>query len=73
MTVGMNMVGLAPVMLSSGTGADVMRRIASPIVGGLISLTALTLLIIPAAYVSLRSWGMKRRSGDTPAVPSAPG
>jgi copper/silver efflux system protein len=61
MTVGMNLVGLAPVMLSSGTGADVMRRIAAPMVGGLVSLTLLTLVIVPAAYVSLRAWGLRRR------------
>lgn len=63
MTVGMNLVGLAPVMLSSGTGADVMRRIAAPMVGGLVSLTMLTLLIVPAAYVSLRGWWL-RRAGE---------
>ena len=61
MTVGMNLVGLAPVMLSRGTGADVMRRIAAPMVGGLVSLTLLTLVIVPVAYVSLRAWGLRRR------------
>jgi Cu(I)/Ag(I) efflux system membrane protein CusA/SilA len=70
MTVGMNLVGLAPVMLSSGTGADVMRRIAAPMVGGLVSLTILSLVIVPAAYVSLREWGLRRGRGT--AVPPAP-
>ena len=68
MTVGMNLVGLAPVMLSRGTGADVMRRIAAPMVGGLISLTLLTLIIVPVAYVSLRAWGLRRHG--LPARPS---
>jgi Cu(I)/Ag(I) efflux system membrane protein CusA/SilA len=72
MTVGMNLVGLTPVMLSKGTGADVMRRIAAPMVGGLVSLTILTLVIVPAAYVSLRAWGLRRRSGAPAEVPPVP-
>jgi copper/silver efflux system protein len=68
MTVGMNLVGLAPVMLSSGTGADVMKRIASPMIGGLVTLTAMTLLIIPVAYVSLRSLRLPREHGHAPEV-----
>jgi Cu(I)/Ag(I) efflux system membrane protein CusA/SilA len=71
MTVGMNLVGLAPVMLSTGTGADVMRRIAAPMMGGLVSLTILTLVIVPAAYVTLRGWGQRRGSGTEPSA--APG
>lgn len=55
MTVGMNLVGLAPVMLSDGAGADVAKRIASPMIGGLITLLLMTLLIVPAAYVTARS------------------
>jgi Cu(I)/Ag(I) efflux system membrane protein CusA/SilA len=55
MTVGMNVVGLGPVMLASGTGADVMKRITSPMLGGLLSLTLLTLVIIPVAFVALRA------------------
>jgi Cu(I)/Ag(I) efflux system membrane protein CusA/SilA len=56
MTVGMNLVGLAPVMLATGSGADVMKRIASPMIGGLVSLLVLTLVIIPVAYVSFRAF-----------------
>jgi copper/silver efflux system protein len=55
MTVGTNMVALLPIMLATGPGADVMKRIASPMMGGLLSLLILTLIIIPVAYVSLRS------------------
>ncbi|HNN85786.1 MAG TPA: efflux RND transporter permease subunit [Accumulibacter sp.] len=58
MTVGMNLVGLAPVLLSSGSGADVTQRIASPMVGGLISLTTLTLLLIPCIYAVYRRRGL---------------
>ncbi|MBI4821379.1 MAG: efflux RND transporter permease subunit [Deltaproteobacteria bacterium] len=57
MTVGMNLIGLAPVMLSTGAGADVMKRIASPMMGGLVSLLTLTLIIVPVVYVSGRTLG----------------
>jgi len=50
MTVGANIFGLMPVMLSVGTGADVMKRIAAPLVGGLTSSTVLTLIVLPAIY-----------------------
>jgi Cu(I)/Ag(I) efflux system membrane protein CusA/SilA len=50
MTVGANIFGLMPVMVSVGTGADVMKRIAAPLIGGLISSTILTLIVLPAIY-----------------------
>jgi Cu(I)/Ag(I) efflux system membrane protein CusA/SilA len=56
MTVLMNILGLIPIMLSRGTGSDVAKRIASPMQGGLVSLTVLTLFVIPAVYVVWRSW-----------------
>jgi Cu(I)/Ag(I) efflux system membrane protein CusA/SilA len=55
MTVGMNIVGLVPVMIDTGVGSDVARRIAAPLWGGLVSLTLLTLAVIPALYVIWRS------------------
>jgi Cu(I)/Ag(I) efflux system membrane protein CusA/SilA len=54
MAVGMNILGLVPIMLASGIGADVAKRIASPMQGGLFSLTAITLFVIPALYVAWR-------------------
>ncbi len=51
MTVMANILGLMPVMWSAGTGADVMKRIAAPLIGGLTSSTILTLLVLPAVYV----------------------
>jgi Cu(I)/Ag(I) efflux system membrane protein CusA/SilA len=51
MTVVMNVVGLVPVMVATGVGADVAKRIAAPLWGGLLSLTLLTLAVIPALYV----------------------
>ena len=54
MTVFAAMIGLLPIMWSTGTGADLMKRIAAPMVGGLVTSTALTLLILPALYPWLR-------------------
>lgn len=51
MTVTTIMVGLLPIMWGSGTGSEVMRRIAAPMVGGMLSSTLLTLLVIPVLYV----------------------
>ncbi len=68
MTVGMNMVGLLPIMLATGPGADVMKRIASPMMGGLLSLLVLTLIIIPVAYVSYRAIGFDRRRRPHPKL-----
>ena len=50
MTVITVLAGLAPIFLTSGLGADVMRRIALPMLGGMVSTLALTLLVIPAVY-----------------------
>jgi Cu(I)/Ag(I) efflux system membrane protein CusA/SilA len=58
MTVVTTMLGLAPIMIGSGTGSEVMKRIASPMIGGLISSTILTLIIIPAVYSVIKGWKM---------------
>jgi Cu(I)/Ag(I) efflux system membrane protein CusA/SilA len=50
MTVMAIMMGLLPIMWSRGTGADVMKRIAAPMVGGMVSSTVLTLILIPIIY-----------------------
>ncbi|WP_437287218.1 efflux RND transporter permease subunit [Sorangium sp. So ce406] len=55
MTVLTNVFGLLPVLLDDGVGSDVAKRIAAPMWGGLVSLTLLTLLVIPAMYVVWRS------------------
>jgi len=44
------MAGLLPIMWSSGTGSEVMSRIAAPMIGGMISSTVLTLVVIPVVY-----------------------
>jgi Cu(I)/Ag(I) efflux system membrane protein CusA/SilA len=66
MTVTAIMAGLLPILWGSGTGASVMKRIAAPMVGGMVSSTVLTLVVIPAVY-SL--W--KERSLAPGTVPSA--
>jgi len=60
MTVMTNIFGLLPVLLDTGVGADVAKRIAAPMWGGLVSLTALTLLVVPAIYVIWRSFELRR-------------
>lgn len=59
MTVMVNIIGLAPVLWATGTGSDVMRRIAAPLVGGLITSTFLTLEVIPVVYTYWRLWQIK--------------
>lgn len=60
MTVAAIIVGLLPIMFGSGTGAEVMRRIAAPMVGGMVSATVLTLVVIPAVFLLWKSMGLKR-------------
>ncbi len=54
MTVAAIIAGLLPIMLGGGTGSEVMRRIAAPMVGGMVSATVLTLLVVPALFLLWR-------------------
>ena len=54
MTVTAIMAGLLPILWGNGTGASVMKRIAAPMVGGMVSSTLLTLVVIPALYALWR-------------------
>jgi Cu(I)/Ag(I) efflux system membrane protein CusA/SilA len=60
MTVVTNILGLLLVMLDNGIGSDVAKRIAAPMWGGLVSLTLLTLLVVPAAWVVWRGAQLRR-------------
>ncbi len=60
MTVVAIMAGLLPIMWSTGTGSEVMRRIAAPMVGGMISSTLLTLIVIPAVYALVKEFAIGR-------------
>jgi copper/silver efflux system protein len=69
MTVAAIMAGLLPIMWSHGTGAEVMRRIAVPMIGGMVSSTVLTLIVIPAIYamgkgVAIRAPALAPSVGD---------
>lgn len=67
MTVVAIMAGLLPIMWSTGTGSEVMQRIAVPMIGGMISSTLLTLIVIPAIYGLVKGWRL-----PTKAEASAP-
>lgn len=60
MTVTVIIAGLLPIMFGGGTGAEVMRRIAAPMVGGMITAPMLSMLVLPAAYLLLHRRDMRR-------------
>ncbi|MEB2346091.1 MAG: CusA/CzcA family heavy metal efflux RND transporter [Deltaproteobacteria bacterium] len=62
MTVSAIIAGLLPIMWSNETGARVMKRIATPMVGGMVTSTVLTLIIIPIVYEIWRAWQLRRES-----------
>ncbi len=60
MTVVAIMSGLAPIMWSAGTGSELMQRIAVPMIGGMVSSSALTLVVIPAVYSLIKGWRLPK-------------
>jgi copper/silver efflux system protein len=70
MTVATTVLGLMPLLFSSGVGADLSARTAAPVVGGLWSCMFLTLLVLPAAYALWRRWQFERR--DTSVAQHVP-
>ncbi len=77
MTVLANVFGLLPILLDDGVGSDLAKRIAAPMWGGLVSLTILTLFVVPAVYVVWRSFHLRRSANpklgalaDTTSDPS---
>jgi Cu(I)/Ag(I) efflux system membrane protein CusA/SilA len=67
MTVTAIMAGLLPILWGSGAGASVMKRIAAPMVGGMISSTVLTLVVIPAVYSLWKEQQLRRQRGEVGA------
>ncbi|MDP1934177.1 MAG: CusA/CzcA family heavy metal efflux RND transporter, partial [Nitrosomonas sp.] len=65
MTIAGSVVGLLPVMLSTGAGSEIMRRIAAPMVGGMVSAAILTLIIFPAAYALVKGISIQRAAKTT--------
>lgn len=70
MTVSTMTLGLLPIMFTHGAGADVMQRIAAPMIGGLVTSTVLTLVVIPSIYGIWKGWSLPRESSET-ADPAA--
>jgi Cu(I)/Ag(I) efflux system membrane protein CusA/SilA len=60
MTVATIFAGLFPIMVGTGTGSEVMRRIAAPMVGGMATTTLLTLVVIPATFLVWQRYRLKR-------------
>ncbi len=60
MTVSAIIAGLLPIMWSHGTGSEVMQRIAVPMIGGMVSATLLTLIVIPAIYAVVKGIAIRR-------------
>ena len=66
MTVIAIMAGLLPILWNTGTGSEVMQRIATPMIGGMVSSTMLTLLVIPAIYGLVKGWGLPKAAAGLP-------
>ena len=62
MTVAVIIAGLLPIMVGTGTGSEVMQRIAAPMVGGMITAPLLSMLVLPVAYYLMRRRGLGKRS-----------
>ncbi|PZA13588.1 CusA/CzcA family heavy metal efflux RND transporter [Rhodopseudomonas palustris] len=67
MTVVAIMAGLLPILWSSGTGSEIMQRIAVPMIGGMVSSTLLTLIVIPAIYGLIEGFKLKRAASHRTA------
>jgi Cu(I)/Ag(I) efflux system membrane protein CusA/SilA len=63
MTVAVIVAGLAPIMWSEGTGAEIMQRIAAPMIGGMITAPLLSMFVIPAAYLVMRRRSLRSGRG----------
>ena len=68
MTVTAIMAGLLPIMWSTGTGAEVMQRIAVPMIGGMVSSTLLTLIVIPVVYALVKGFGLRTARSKGPVI-----
>jgi Cu(I)/Ag(I) efflux system membrane protein CusA/SilA len=63
MTVAVIIAGLLPIMFGSGTGSEVMRRIAAPMIGGMVTAPLLSMFVIPAAYLLIRWRRWRKEAG----------
>jgi len=60
MTAIATIAGLLPILWAEGAGSTVMKRIAAPMVGGMVSATVLTLVVVPVLYATWREWQLRR-------------
>jgi len=65
MTVAVIMAGLLPIMFGSGTGSEIMQRIAVPMIGGMLTAPLLSMFVVPAAYLLMRRRGLPKDGGGT--------
>ena len=72
MTVVAIMAGLIPILWSTGAGSEIMQRIAVPMIGGMVSSTVLTLVVIPAVYALVKGWGLPAPGAKLPQHHLAP-
>ena len=72
MTVTAIIAGLLPILWSHGTGSELMQRIAVPMIGGMVSSTVLTLLVIPAIYATVKGWQLPSAAAETTREQPAP-
>ncbi|MDX2506290.1 MAG: efflux RND transporter permease subunit [Gammaproteobacteria bacterium] len=70
MTVAVIIAGLLPIMISTGSGSEVMQRIAAPMIGGMITAPLLSMFVIPAAYLLWQQREMQRRGKSRQEMPS---
>jgi len=68
MTVVAIMAGFLPILWSHGTGSEVMQRIAVPMIGGVVSSTALMLVVIPAVYALVKGFKLEREANSAIAA-----
>jgi Cu(I)/Ag(I) efflux system membrane protein CusA/SilA len=64
MTVTSDVLGLLPIMWGAGTGSETMRRIAAPMVGGVITATLVTLIVLPVLFTLVHGWGLPSVSSN---------
>jgi Cu(I)/Ag(I) efflux system membrane protein CusA/SilA len=65
MTVAVVVAGLLPIMLGGGTGSEMMRRIATPMVGGMLTAPMLSMIVLPVAYLLIHRRGSRARAAGT--------
>jgi Cu(I)/Ag(I) efflux system membrane protein CusA/SilA len=64
MTVASDVIGLMPIMWGAGTGSETMRRIAAPMVGGVVTATLVTLIVMPVFFVLIHGRGLPRAAAS---------